>query len=253
MTFLKEILQAKEIEVANLANEKLREDQPPIFGFSDYLAEHADTLQLIAEVKRASPSKGAIHLTVDPVLQAQKYQAAGAAMISVLTDTTYFKGSMEDLQQVARVVQLPVLCKDFIISEKQLIRARNHGASVALLIVAALGEQRLQELLKIARQIGLETLVEVHDAVELEIAKRSGAELIGVNNRDLHSFKVDLAVSERLAANFSEGPFYISESGFREPADVERVKGAYQAVLVGEALMRAEDPVVAAKRLKVKR
>ncbi|WP_239254864.1 indole-3-glycerol phosphate synthase TrpC [Listeria ilorinensis] len=253
MTFLKEILQAKESEVVSMPDEKLRKNLPPIYSFRKCLAEHMDTLQLIAEVKRASPSKGDIQLRVDPVLQAKKYQTAKAAMISVLTDETYFKGSMEDLQQVASAVQLPVLCKDFIISEKQLIRARNYGASVVLLIVAALGERRLKELLETARKIGLETLVEVHDDEELQIAERSGAVLIGVNNRDLRSFEVDIAVSERLATQFSPGPFYISESGFSEPADVERIKTAYHGVLVGEALMRADDPVTAAERLRVKR
>lgn len=253
MTFLEEILAKKAQEVAEMPIEKAELDRQKPY-FHDFLKANKDAVQLIAEVKRASPSKGAINLDVDPVAQAKSYEAAGAGAISVLTDQQFFKGDIEDLRAVAEAVSIPVLCKDFIISEKQLIRAKNAGASIVLLIVAALSEEDLATLYKQATALDLEVLVEVHNEVELEIAERLGATLIGVNNRDLHSFVVDIAVSERVAEEFSLAEtFYISESGFREPADVARVAKAFSVILVGEALMRAENVEQAASALKVSR
>ncbi|EUJ29514.1 indole-3-glycerol phosphate synthase TrpC [Listeria cornellensis] len=253
MTFLEEILAKKAQEVAEMPVEKVELGRQKTY-FHDFLKANKGAVQLIAEVKRASPSKGAINLDVDPVAQAKSYEAAGAGAISVLTDQQFFKGDIEDLRAVAEAVSIPVLCKDFIISEKQLIRAKNAGASIVLLIVAALVEEDLTTLYKQATALDLEVLVEVHNEAELEIAERLGAKLIGVNNRDLHSFVVDIAVSERVAEEFSLAEtFYISESGFREPADVARVAKAFSVVLVGEALMRAENVEQAARALKVSR
>ncbi|AQY51384.1 indole-3-glycerol-phosphate synthase [Listeria weihenstephanensis FSL R9-0317] len=253
MTFLEEILAKKAQEVTEMPLEKASLPRRKPY-FYDFLKANEKAVQLIAEVKRASPSKGAINLDVDPVAQAKSYEAAGAGAISVLTDEHFFKGDIEDLRAVASAVSIPVLCKDFIISEKQLVRAKNAGASIVLLIVAALSEQDLESLYRYATSLDLEVLVEVHNEAELNVAEKLGAKLIGVNNRDLHSFVVDIAVSERLADEFSRtDAFYISESGFREPADVARVAKSYRVVLVGEALMRADNVVQAASDLKVSR
>ncbi|MBF2490044.1 indole-3-glycerol phosphate synthase TrpC [Listeria marthii] len=252
MTFLEEILAQKAIEVAAMPLEKVAEKRKT-YSFYEFLKANMSEMQLIAEVKRASPSKGEINMGVNPVAQAKSYQAAGAGMISVLTDPVFFKGSIEDLREVAKNVEIPVICKDFIISEKQLIRARNAGATVVLLIVSALAEDALKNLFEQAVTLDLEVLVEVHNREELTVAQQLGAKLIGVNNRNLHSFEVDIAVSEQLANDFSTDACYISESGFRTAEDVARVRTKYNAVLVGEALMREETPEVAAKRLKVTR
>lgn len=253
MTFLEKILSVKAAEVKEMKREKIGPKRES-YSFYDYLQAHQKQMQLIGEVKRASPSKGAIKLDVDPVSQALLYQDAGVAAISVLTDPEFFKGSIEDLREVAQKVTIPVLCKDFIIDEKQIIRANNAGATIILLIVAALEAKQLQTLFQFASSLGLEVLVEVHNQEELLIAQQLGASIIGVNNRNLHSFEVDIAVSEILAkqcmAN-EEQVCYISESGFKAPEDVKRVKETYQAVLVGEALMRDEFPKEAVKRLQV--
>ncbi|EAK9280494.1 indole-3-glycerol phosphate synthase TrpC [Listeria monocytogenes] len=252
MTFLEEILAQKAVEIADMPLEKVAEKRKT-YSFYEFLKANTSTMQLIAEVKRASPSKGEINMGVNPVLQAKSYQAAGAGMISVLTDPVFFKGSIEDLREVAENVEIPVLCKDFIISEKQLIRARNAGATVVLLIISALTEEMLITLFEQALALDLEVLVEVHDQKELAVAQKIGAKLIGVNNRNLHTFEVDIAVSERLASDFLLDACFISESGFRTAEDVARVSQKYNAVLVGEALMREATPEVAAKSLKVTR
>ncbi len=253
MTFLEKILAIKVQEVAEMVPEKCQKKrQAP--SFYQIVQEKPEQLHLIAEVKRASPSKGAIRLEVDVVAQAKGYEEAGAAAISVLTDPAYFKGSIADLRKVANSVSLPVLCKDFIIDQKQLIRARNAGATIILLIVAALSTEKLFKLYQKATELELEVLVEVHDAQELRIAEKLGAKIIGVNNRNLHSFEVNIAVSEELAAQRKEkSAIYISESGFGTAADVNRIRGSYQGVLIGEALMRAENPEVFIKEIKEKK
>ncbi|MBC1539627.1 indole-3-glycerol phosphate synthase TrpC [Listeria seeligeri] len=252
MTFLEEILAQKAIEVAEMPKENVLEKRKT-YSFYEFLKANTTNMQLIAEVKRASPSKGEINMDVNPVNQAKAYEAAGVGMISVLTDPFFFKGSIEDLREVARNVEIPVLCKDFIISEKQLIRARNAGAAVVLLIISALEKEELQVLFNQALALDLEVLVEVHNAAELAIAQELGAKLIGVNNRNLHTFEVDIAISETLASNFATDACFISESGFKTAADVERVSASYNAVLVGEALMREKTPEIAAGKLKVTR
>ena len=189
--FLPKILEQKALEVAQMPLEDI---QPlrQTYRLYDFLQAHPDRLQIIAEVKKASPSMGDINLEVDILQQAKTYEANGAAMISVLTDQVYFKGHLDDLRAISNQVAIPTLNKDFIIDEKQIIRARNAGASVILLIVAALPEERLKELYDYATELGLEVLVETHNREELEIAHRIGARIIGVNNRNLTTFEVDL-------------------------------------------------------------
>lgn len=251
MDFLTKILQEKKAEVAAMPLESI-EEMPQRPSFKEYLQQHPDEMQVIGEVKRASPSKGDINLEVDILQQAKMYEEAGVAAISVLTDPVFFKGSIEDLRQIAQVVQVPLLCKDFIIDEKQLIRAKNSGASIVLLIVADLTEARLKELYTKALELNLEVLVETHNEEELNIAMQLPEAIIGVNNRNLKTFEVSLNTSEKLA-KLLDDHLFVSESGFKEAADVTRVAPNYQAVLVGETLMRAEDPGKKVQELKVKR
>ncbi|WP_114571659.1 indole-3-glycerol phosphate synthase TrpC [Exiguobacterium flavidum] len=200
-------------------------------------------LSVIAEIKRASPSKGAIKLDIDPVEQAKRYEEGGATVISVLTDETYFKGSMKDLRAVSEAVDIPVLCKDFIIDRVQIDLARRNGASMILLIVAVLDDKALRELFDYATVSGLEVLVEVHDEAELRRAESAGARIIGINNRDLKRFSIDLATSERLLKQRKPGIRYVSESGIKEVEVAFRLKEAgADAILIGETLMRASDP-----------
>jgi indole-3-glycerol phosphate synthase len=202
---------------------------------------------LIAEVKKASPSAGVICADFDPVRIARAYAAAGANCLSVLTDASFFQGSLEHLRQVRSAVNLPLLRKDFILDERQVMEAVEWGADAILLIVAILTDPELRHLHDLASRAGLAVLVEVHDETELHRALGAGAWLIGVNNRDLKTFKVDLATTERLAAVLHQAPsgqekVLVAESGIKSRADVERLKrcGA-QAILVGESLMRESD------------
>jgi indole-3-glycerol phosphate synthase len=194
-------------------------------------------------VKRASPSAGAISAGLDAPAQARRYAGAGAAAVSVLTDGPGFGGSLEDLSAVRAAVEIPLLRKDFIVDPYQLLEARLHGADAALLIVAALPEDALRRLLEACHSLGLAALVEVHDAAETEAALAAGARLVGVNNRDLQTFAVDLAVSERLLPALPDSVRGVAESGIRTAADARRLRRAGAAnLLVGEALVRAEDP-----------
>lgn len=214
-------------------------------GKSKLIDQLKEKKGVIAEIKRASPSKGAIQMDVDIVAQAEKYEQAGAAAISVLTDESYFKGSILDLQKVAQAVSIPVLCKDFMISEIQIDRAKQAGATIVLLIVAALEDQELRRLYRYAASLGLEVLVEVHDEEELMRALAIEAQLIGVNNRDLKTFDVLLDRTAQLAVKFPFGGdrVLISESGLRTKEDAAFVYGCgASGILVGETLMRAEDP-----------
>ena len=221
--------------------------------FVQRLREDEAYLQVIGEVKRASPSLGAINMTVDVLAQAKSYETAGVSAISVLTDPVFFKGSIDDLRLVADNVLIPVLNKDFIIDKKQIVRAVNSGATIVLLIVACLSESDLQKLYEFAVSLGLEVLVEVHNAPELEVAHRIGAELIGVNNRNLKTFEVSLQNSLDLVSLQQADRFYISESGIKSHLEAEQVAADFRAVLVGEALMKDGNPTAAAKQLQVKR
>ena len=202
---------------------------------------HGD-IALVAEVKKASPSAGIICKDFDPVRIAQEYEAAGASCLSVLTDEKFFQGSLDYLRQIRASVKLPLLRKDFIIDERQILEAIEWGADAILLIVSILSDDQLQKFHSLATDAGLAVLVEVHDAQEMERALKINAELIGVNNRDLKTFKVDLATMENLAARLGKGKTLVAESGIHTRTDVERLKkcGA-QAILVGESLLRGGD------------
>ena len=211
---------------------------------------------VIAEVKKASPSKGVIRDDFDPEAIARGYAAGGASCLSVLTDRQFFQGGFEVLVQVRQVVDLPLLCKDFILSPYQLYQARAAGADAALLIAAILTDQDLGYLLKVARSLGLTALVEVHDASELErVLALDGVELIGINNRNLATFHTDLATTEQLTACYGEqirarGCLLVSESGLFSRDDLDRVQAAgADAVLVGESLMRQPDVCAALETL----
>ncbi|WP_342526514.1 indole-3-glycerol phosphate synthase TrpC [Chryseomicrobium sp. FSL W7-1435] len=222
---------------------------------SDTLTQ-SNRLEVIAEIKRASPSKGLIHPNLDAVEQAKRYVTGGAAAISVLTDQEYFQGSFDDLKQVAEATELPVLCKDFMVDSLQIDAAYHHGASIILLIVAALEVETLHSLYTYATGLGLEVLVEVHDEEELEVALTLGAQLIGVNNRDLRTFEVSLDTTERLASMIptSANIHLISESGIVTQQDAERLSacGAH-GLLVGETLVRASSVEEALQALQVGR
>ena len=248
--FLSRILEQKAREVEKMEREEL---QPlrQTYRLSEYLKNHQDRLQIIAEVKKASPSLGDINLDVDIVQQAQAYEANGVVMISVLTDEVFFKGHLDYLREISSQVEIPTLNKDFIIDEKQIIRARNAGATVILLIVAALSEKRLKELYDYATDLGLEVLVETHNLAELEVAHRLGAQIIGVNNRNLTTFEVDLQTSVDLAKYFKDDCFYISESAIFTEEDAKRVAPFFNGILVGTALMQAEDVAQRIKELQI--
>jgi indole-3-glycerol phosphate synthase len=207
--------------------------------------------RIIAEIKRRSPSRGEIRADFDPVACAHAYASGGAAAISVLTDEHYFGGHLEFLGAVRAAVPLPLLRKDFIVDPYQVDEARVAGADAVLLIVAALGLDELRSLRERAVGHGLDALVEVHDASELELALAAGADLVGINNRDLRSFDVDLGVAERLAPALPEGVVAVAESGIFSSGDVARLEEAgAQAFLVGEALMREDDMALALRELR---
>jgi indole-3-glycerol phosphate synthase len=243
MTILEKIVAQKEKEVFSLLNQTFDQEhsRKKVTPLSEALIT-SNQLGVIAEIKRSSPSKGAISLTVDPVTQAKQYEAYGAAAISVLTDKTFFNGSMEDLQAVSNAVNLPVLCKDFIIHPVQIDQAKAAGASIILLIVAALHEQQLNALYDYAKKLDLEVLCEVHDEKEMEIANNLNPDLIGINNRNLKTFEVDLHTTEELARLARPTSILVSESGIKTSADAQLAATAgARAILVGETLMRSKD------------
>jgi indole-3-glycerol phosphate synthase len=202
------------------------------------------SVALIAEVKKASPSAGVICPSFDPVRIAKEYEAAGASCLSVLTDEKFFQGSLEYLRAIRQSVTLPLLRKDFIIDERQILEAVEWGADAILLIVAILNDAQLEKFHDMAVGAGLAVLVEAHDEAEVDRAVAAGARLIGINNRDLKTFKVDLGTTERLASRLGDlasvsGPLLVGESGIHSRADVERlVRSGVKAILVGESLMR---------------
>ncbi|GAB4468023.1 MAG: indole-3-glycerol phosphate synthase TrpC [Armatimonadaceae bacterium] len=264
-TILDRILATKRDEIAALkARTSVAElqaacaDLPPTRGFRDALSLHPRPLlppppgggreeggqiSLIAEIKKASPSKGVIRPDFDPVAIAKAYHTGGASCLSVLTDETYFQGSLAYLSAIREAVPLPLLRKDFLVDEAQVYEARVAGADAILLIVSAIPDAaRLRELRELAESLGLDVLVEIHDDTELEIAMEAGANLIGVNNRDLKTFEVRLETAEQLIPQFPAGAVAVAESGIFTTADVQRMANAgANAVLVGESLMRASD------------
>ena len=213
-------------------------------------ALRGDAVALLTEVKRQSPSKGAIAPGLDAVVQANAYAAGGAAALSILTEPRHFGGSIADLRDVVRQVPLPVLKKDFHVRPAQLLEAHAEGASAALLIVRAVAPDRLAELMSCGRSIGLELLIEVRDEAELELALSLGATMIGVNNRNLETLIIDPATAERLIPRIPAGVIAIAESGISSLADVERYAAVgADAVLVGSSLSAAADPVAATRVL----
>lgn len=250
--FLNRIVETKKIEVQKLAEtfdlaqyEQLIDKLPPCRGFEKALSNNSRNrgLGLIAEVKKASPSKGLIREDFHPVELALAYEAAGADCLSVLTDVDYFQGSNEYLQNIASAVKLPLLRKDFIIDYRQIYEARAIGADCILLIVAILTDDQLSEFHDLAKKLGMDVLVEVHDAQELErVLKLEKATLIGINNRNLHTFETKLETTEQLIDMMPEHVTKISESGILSRADYEYVKSVgAQGLLIGEHFMRHGD------------
>lgn len=225
--------------------------QQPAHGerFRAALATDGRT-NVIAECKRRSPSRGVLRVDYDPVAIARSYEAAGAAALSILTEPTFFDGALDHLRLVRAAVQLPLLRKDFIVEEYQVLEARANGADAILLIVAALADVDLRRLHQQAQALGLAVLVEVHDVVELERAVAAGAVIVGVNNRNLRTLEVDTKVSEDIARRLPRGVIAVSESGLRTAEDLTRLRSiGYRAFLIGERFMTAPDPGAALKDL----
>lgn len=223
---------------------------PPARGFERAIVE-TDGLAVIAEVKRASPSKGDLNVGLDPAVVARAYEAGGATCLSVLTDEDWFQGSAEDLQVARAAVTVPVLRKDFTVSAADVCDARIMGADAVLLIVAALDDAELADLHALAVEVGLDVLVEVHDEPELERALGVGASLVGVNQRDLVTFEVDTDRAVRMAPQMPDGVVRVAESGVRGVEDAAHLAAAgYHAVLVGESLVTAGDHGAAVAALR---
>jgi indole-3-glycerol phosphate synthase len=222
-------------------------------GFGERLAQGSrENLCVIAEIKRKSPSKGALHANLDAAHIASLYEQGGASCLSVLTDEHFFGGSVEDLQFARASTSLPVIRKDFTVSEFDVLDARLMGADCVLLIAAALTADELSRFHDLAIHIGLDVLVETHDELELERALNVGATIVGVNQRDLITFEVDHARAERMASLIPPTIVRVAESGVRDSADARRLRDAgYDAVLVGESIVTSSDPVAAVRDLKV--
>jgi indole-3-glycerol phosphate synthase len=264
MTILDKIVDFKHAEVdrlppatvtPGLLTEAIARCGPRRDFFAALARPRAGDVGLIAEVKKASPSKGVIRPDFDPVAIARKYEAAGASCLSVLTDREFFQGSLDYLKQIRDAVSLPLLRKDFMIDDRQIVEAIEYGADAILLIVACLDDERLRRFHDLATGCGLTVLVEVHDASELDRALATNARLIGVNNRNLKTFDVDLGTTESLAARVASRIatgeiLFVAESGIHSRADVERLQACGAgAILVGESLMRQEDITAKAREL----
>jgi len=227
------------------------EIQNAAYDFPFEKALKKEDMNVIAECKKASPSKGLISPDFPYLSQAQSYEAAGAAAISVLTETKWFLGKDEYLKEIAQSVQIPVLRKDFTVDPYMIYEAKVLGASAVLLIVSLLDEKSLEEDLEIADELGLSALVEAHDEEEVKLAYSSGARIIGVNNRNLRDFTIDFNNSIRLRNLVGDDVIFVAESGIHARADVLKLSAAgIHAVLIGEQLMRAEDPGEEIGRLK---
>lgn len=254
-TVLRKIIARKWEEIAErktqVSLEQLKQraaQQEPVRGFvqaiENKIAEGKSGV--IAEIKKASPSKGVIREHFVPAELARSYERGGAACLSVLTDVDFFQGADVYLQQARTAVSLPVIRKDFLVDEYQIYEARAMGADCVLLIVAALTAEKLKELNTLALSIGLDVLVEVHDEVELDIALELPNKLIGINNRNLHTFEVTLDTTYKLLDKINSDRIVVTESGILAPADVQAMRNKnVHAFLVGEAFMRADEPGVA--------
>jgi len=248
---LAQIVEQKKLELAarELGVEERAERSIP--GRRDFLAALTSRAPaVIAEVKKASPSKGVLADEFDPASIARSYEKGGAAALSVLTDEKHFLGSLSHLESARATVRLPVLRKDFTIDTYHVHQAAAHGADAILLIAALLSERQMRDFRELAERYRMAALVEVHAEDELGQAITSGARLIGVNNRNLHTFEVNLGTALRLADKIPAGVVRVAESGIRSAADVERLRAAgYQAFLVGEHLMKSGDPAAALREL----
>jgi len=251
--FLERIIERKRARLGSLMRERpLGEVRREAERRREGAAAHAfrralegvGRVNIIAEFKRASPSKGEIRGGASAVAVAREYEEGGAAALSVLTEEDFFRGSLSDLSEVKAAVGLPVLRKDFVFDEYQIFEAAAAGADAVLLIAAALDDARLASLRRTAEdELGLDALVEVHTHAEMRRAAASGARLVGVNNRDLRTFRVSLETSVELSAGAPPGALLVSESGLREPEDLRRLRACgYRAFLIGETFMRAERP-----------
>jgi indole-3-glycerol phosphate synthase len=258
VSVLGDILATKRDEVTLLHRPGVREqlvrvalEQPPTRPFTAALRPESGGLGVVAELKRRSPSKGDLAPDLDPEATARAYEAGGAAALSVLTDGPFFGGRIADLEAARAATSLPALRKDFVIDAIQVYEARAVGADAVLLIAAAVTDDvLLRDLAQLAAELGLAALVEVHDAAELDRALECSATIVGVNARDLASFAEDLGVGERLAARIPPGCVAVAESAIRSRADAERMAAAgFDAVLVGEALVRAPDPTALVREL----
>jgi indole-3-glycerol phosphate synthase len=248
---LAQIVEQKKLELASR--------EPGIDGRAEQsISERRDFLAaltglapaIIAEVKKASPSKGVLAAEFDPASIARSYAAGGAAALSVLTDEKYFLGSLADLESARAAVRLPVLRKDFTIDAYHVQQAAAHGADAILLIAAILTERQMRDFRELAQRYHMAALVEVHDEEELAPALASGARLIGVNNRNLHTFEVKLETALRLADKIPAAVVRVAESGIHSSADIQQLRAAgYQAFLVGEHLMKSGDPAGALRAL----
>ncbi len=250
MSLLEEIMAHKRQEVAERKTvqppegvRQLADNRPPALDFVGALRNAPNQPALIAEVKRASPSRGVLRADLDPRQIAEIYSENGASAISVLTDQRYFQGQLDDLRSIGDQIEcIPLLRKDFICDPYQVYEARAAGAAAVLLIVAALSQETLSSLYKRIHQCGMAALVEVHNEEELERALALSPELIGINNRDLHDFTISLETTVRLRALIPEEICVVAESGIHTPEDVARVTAAgANAILVGESLVRADD------------
>jgi len=235
-------LEAKKRSLPVVELQTLASEQPQAIDLA--LALRGDGIQLIAEVKKASPSRGIIRPDFDPAKIATIYAANGAAAISVLTEAKHFQGSLDHLKDIRQTLpkKLPLLRKDFIFEPYQIYESRAYGADSLLLIAAILEPQRLQELLGISHELNMSCLVEVHNEAEVEIALKSQARIVGINNRDLATFNVDIATTERLRPLIPPDRIVVSESGIKKRTDIEKLSRlGIDAVLIGESLMSAPD------------
>jgi len=243
---VREDLAARRLPMAQLL--EALEVAPPVKDCLPALL--TDEISVIAEVKRSSPSKGALATISDPAALAASYEQAGASVISVLTEQRRFGGTLNDLDQVRRAVELPVLRKDFMVDEYQFYEARAHGADVVLLIVAALSKNQLDDFLHLSRELGMRALIEVHTQFELESALDISSEIIGVNSRNLKTLDVDTQVFSQLIPQIPKHIARVAESGISTRSDVEFAhENGATAILVGEALVRSDDPKVAMAQL----
>lgn len=246
---LEEIIRHKREEVAEARRRlpwnalPLPADLPPVRDFRAVLAADGGGLRIIAELKKASPSRGLIRADFDPVALAEAYARNGAVALSVLTDEKYFQGKLAYLDQIRARVDLPLLRKDFVVDPYQIRESRARGADAILLIVAALSRSELADLHTEAGEAGLASLVEVHSEEELDAAVEIGAKIIGINNRDLRTFEVSLETTRRLAPKLPRGVIAVSESGIRKRADLlDLARHGISCFLIGEQLMSADDP-----------